>query len=131
MSTRSAIGYQMPSGRIKAVYCHWDGHPDTKEKELKKYKDKKSVVALIKKGSMSSLETRSTWLSGARGYFAEAREPQPLYHSERGDKWATCKPRVSISKREAIRFWSGWDCEYLYVFTPDGWKTFTLRGENS
>ena len=121
----------MPSGRIKAVYCHWDGHPDTKEKELKKYKDKKSVVALIKKGSMSSLETRSTWLSGGHGYFAEAREPQPLYHSERGDKWATCKPRVSISKREAIRFWSGWDCEYLYVFTPDGWKTFTLRGENS
>ena len=120
----------MPSGRIKAVYCLWDGHPDTKERELKKYKDKKSVVALIKKGSMSSLETRSTWLSGARGYFAEAREPQPLYHSERGDKWATCKPRVSISKREAMRFWSGWDCEYLYVFTPDGWKTFPLRGEN-
>jgi len=130
MSTRSAIGYLMPSGRIKAVYCHWDGHPDTKERELKKYKDKKSVVALIKKGSMSSLETRSTWLSGGHGYFAEAREPQPLYHAERGDKWATCKPRVSISKREAIRFWSGWDCEYLYVFTPDGWKTFTLRGEN-
>ena len=131
MSTRSAIGYVMPSGRIKAVYCHWDGHPDTKEKELKKYKDKTAVVQLIKKGNMSSLETRSTWLSGARGYFAEAREPQPLYHSERGDKWATCKPRVSISKREAMRFWSGWDCEYLYVFTPDGWKTFTLRGENS
>ena len=130
MSTRSAIGYMMPSGRIKAVYCHWDGDPRIKEKELKKYKDKKSVVALIKKGSMSSLETRSTWLSGGHNYLAEAREPQPLYHSERGDKWATCKPRVSISKREAMRFWSGWDCEYLYVFTPDGWKTFTLRGEN-
>ena len=130
MSTRSAIGYMMPSGRIKAVYCNWDGHPDTKEKELKKYRDKKSVVELIKKGSMSSLETRSTWLSGGHSYLAEAREPQPLYHSERGDKWATCKPRVSISKREAMRFWSGWDCEYLYVFTPDGWKTFTLRGTN-
>ena len=127
MSTRSAIGYQMPSGRIKAVYCHWDGHPDIKEKELKKYKDKKSVMELIKKGNMSSLETRSTWLSGGRGYFAEAREPQPLYHSERGDRWANCKPRVSISKREAIRFWSGWDCEYLYVYTPDGWKTFKIH----
>ena len=52
MSTRSAIGYQMPSGRIKAVYCHWDGDPRIKEKELKKYKDKKSVMELIKKGSM-------------------------------------------------------------------------------
>ena len=130
MSTRSAIGYMMPSGRIKAVYCHWDGHPDTKERELKKYKDKKSVVELIKKGSMSSLETRSTWLSGARGYFAEAREPQPLYHSERGDSWSQCKPRISLTKREAIKFWSGMDCEYLYVFTSVGWKTFPLRGEN-
>ena len=113
----------MPSGRIKAVYCHWDGHPDTKEKELKKYKDKKSIIELIKKGSMSSLDTTLTWDN-------ETRKSQPLYHSERGENWAICKPRVSISKREAIRFWSGWDCEYLYVFTPDGWKTFTLKGEN-
>ena len=130
MSTRSAIGYVMPSGRIKAVYCHWDGHPDIKEKELKKYKDKTAVVQLIKKGNMSSLETRSTWLTGGRGYFAEAREPQPLYHKERGDSWSQCKPRISLSKREATKFWSGMDCEYLYVFTPDGWKTFTIRGEN-
>ena len=123
MSTRSAIGYMMPSGRIKAVYCHWDGHPDTKEKELKKYKDKKSIIELIKKGSMSALDTTLTWDN-------ETRKSQPLYHLERGDEWARCKPRISISKREAMRFWSGWDCEYLYVFTPDGWKTFTLRGEN-
>ena len=130
MSTRSAIGYVMPSGRIKAVYCHWDGHPDIKEKELKKYKDKTAVVQLIKKGNMSSLETRSTWLTGGLGYFAEAREPQPLYHKERGDSWSQCKPRISLSKREAIKFWSRMDCEYLYVFTPDGWKTFAIRGEN-
>ena len=130
MSTRSAIGYVMPSGRIKAVYCHWDGHPDTKEKELKKYKDKTAVVQLIKKGSMSSLETKATWLTGGNGYFAEAREPQPLYHMERGENWSQCKPRISLSKREAIKFWSGMDCEYLYVFTPEGWKTFTIRGEN-
>ena len=130
MSTRSAIGYVMPSGRIKAVYCHWDGEPRIKEKELKQYKDKTSVVQLIKKGSMSSLETRSTWLTGGNGYFAEAREPQPLYHKERGDSWSQCKPRISLSKREAIKFWSGWDCEYLYVFTPEGWKTFTIKGEN-
>ena len=127
MSTRSAIGYQMPSGRIKAVYCHWDGHPDIKEKELKKYKDKRSVMNLINKGNMSSLETTTTWSSSGANYKEGAREPQPLYHSERGDRWAKCKPRVSISKREAIRFWSGWDCEYLYVYTPDGWKTFKIR----
>ena len=130
MSTRSAIGYLMPSGRIKAVYCHRDGEPRIKEKELKKYKDKTAVVNLIKKGNMSSLETRSTWLSGGRGYFAEARDPQPLYLKVRGVSWSQCRPRISLSKREAIKFWSGWDCEYLYVFTPEGWKTFTIKGGN-
>jgi len=77
MSTRSAIGYQLPSGRIKAVYCHWDGHPDTKEPELKKYKNLELVRKLIKKGSMSSLETTEVWDGG--GYLNNAREPQPLY----------------------------------------------------
>tara|TARA_Y100001938_G_C7957562_1_gene362540 strand:- start:179 stop:565 length:387 start_codon:yes stop_codon:yes gene_type:complete len=127
MSTRSAIGYQMPSGRIKAVYCHWDGEPRIKEKELKRYTDKRSVMNLINKGNMSQLETASTWASSGINYKENAREPQPLYHSERGDRWAQCKPRVSISKREAIRFWSGWDCEYLYVYTPGGWKTFKIH----
>ena len=136
MSTRSAIGYVIPSGRIKAVYCHWDGHPDTKEKELKKYKDKTAVVQLIKKGFMSSLETTTTWESKADDFgikditYSNTRERQPLYFKERGDSWSQCKPRISLSKREAIKFWSGMDCEYLYVFTPDGWKTFTIRGEN-
>ena len=136
MSTRSAIGYVMPSGRIKAVYCHWDGHPDTKEKELNKYKDKTAVVQLIKKGFMSSLETTTTWESKADDFgikditYSNTRERQPLYYKERGDSWSQCKPRISLSKREAIKFWSGMDCEYLYVFTPDGWKTFTIRGTN-
>ena len=101
MSTRSAIGYVMPSGRIKAVYCHWDGEPRIKEKELKQYKDKTSVVQLIKKGNMSSLETRSTWLTGGHGYFAEAREPQPLYHK----KEVTVGHNVSLesaSQREKL-----------------------------
>ena len=136
MSTRSAIGYVMPSGRIKAVYCHWDGHPDTKEKELKKYKDKTAVVQLIKKGFMSSLETITTWESKADDFgikditYSNTRERQPLYFKERGDSWSQCKPRISLSKREAIKFWSGMDCEYLYVFTPDGWKTFTIKRGN-
>ena len=68
MSTRSAIGYQMPSGRIKAVYCHWDGEPRIKEKELKRYTDKRSVMNLINKGNMSQLETASTWASSGINY---------------------------------------------------------------
>ena len=127
MSTRSAIGYQLPSGRIKAVYCHWDGHPDTKEPELKKYKNLELVRKLIKKGSMSSLETTAVWEGG--GYLNNAREPQPLYHSERGDQysWDLIKPTTHASKKKAMEFFRGMDCEWFYIYTPDGWKTFKIH----
>ena len=28
MATRSAIGMKTPEGKIKAIYCHWDGYVD-------------------------------------------------------------------------------------------------------
>ena len=127
MSTRSAIGYQMPSGRIKAVYCHWDGHPDTKEPELNKYKNLELVRKLIKKGSMSSLETTEVWDGG--GYLNNAREPQPLYHSERGDQysWDLIKPTTHSSKKKAMEFFGMMNCEWFYIYTPEGWKTFKIH----
>ena len=130
MSTRSAIGYQLPSGRIKAVYCHWDGHPDTKEPELKKYKNLELVRKLIKKGSMSSLETTEVWDGG--GYLNNARESQPLYHSERGDQysWDLIKPTTHSSKKKAMEFFAMMNCEWFYIYTPDGWKTFEIKGGN-
>lgn len=27
MATRSMIGVELPDGKVKAVYCHWDGYP--------------------------------------------------------------------------------------------------------
>ena len=138
MSTRSAIGYQLPSGRIKAVYCHWDGHPDTKEPELKKYKNLELVRKLIKKGSMSSLETTTTWESKADDFgikditYSNTREPQPLYHFERGDQysWDLIKPTTHSSKKKAMEFFAMMNCEWFYIYTPDGWKTFEIKGGN-
>lgn len=27
MATRSTIGVELPNGKVKSVYCHWDGYP--------------------------------------------------------------------------------------------------------
>ena len=67
-----AIGYLLPSNRIKAVYCHWDGSPKTKFPELRKYDSIKKVRQLVRGGAMYSLETTDIWDS------EEEREPQPL-----------------------------------------------------
>ena len=119
MSTRSAIGYQLPSGRIRAVYCHWDGYPKHQVPILiEHYNSLEKVKALIKPGSMSCLRSDHTW------DYSETRDPQPLYHAERGDG---DPPITKATLESAMNYWNDCDCEYMYVFIPDlGWNHHPL-----
>lgn len=109
MGTRSAIGYKQPDGSIRAAYCHWDGYPSHQLPILNEhYRTVEAVRKLVSPGSMSSLRTERTWTDAMR-------EPQPLYHAERGDGQ---KPRTCGSLFAAKREWKGTGCEHLYVYTP-------------
>ena len=56
MATRSRIGYETASGKIKTIYCHWDGYPEGVGKILQeKYTNPTDVEELIKLGDISSL----------------------------------------------------------------------------
>lgn len=56
MATRSTIAIELPDGKIKAVYCHWDGYLSNNGKILQEhYTDAKKVEKLISKGAISSL----------------------------------------------------------------------------
>jgi hypothetical protein len=132
MGTRSAIGYLLPSGRVRAVYCHWDGYPENQLPILKsKYNTFAKVRALIKPGFMSCLETTHTWESefqrddNGKALFelprTNLRDPQPLYHAERGHGE---KPKTS---GKPFDYWRDMDCEYLYVFNGTWWITYSLR----
>ena len=96
MGTRSAIGYELPSGKIKAAYCHWDGSPRNQLPILNDhYKSIKSVQALIKPGSMSSLLPNQADIQ---------------YHGD-GMPARTC-----ASLQAAEKSWANNDCEFLYWF---------------
>ena len=131
MSTRSAIGYLLPSNRIKAVFCQWDGEPKTKFPELRKYDSIKKVRQLIRGGAMSSLETTEIWYGN--GYLPDQREPQPLYHHERKGPHAydpkVIKPFTNKNLEETKDFWKSWNCEYLYVFFNNKWFHYPLEGD--
>ena len=130
MGTRSAIGYQLPSGSINAVYCHWDGYPKHQVPILiEHYNSLEKVKALIKPGSMSSLRTDHTWVD------SEVRDPQPLYHWERGNDGPWCArdsdysdpPITKATLKSAKKYWNDCGCEYMYVFIPDlGWNHHPL-----
>ena len=56
MGTRSRIGIRNADGTITSIYCHWDGYPAYNGRILlENYKDKETVLALMKLGDMSFL----------------------------------------------------------------------------
>lgn len=56
MATRSTIAIELPNGKIKAVYCHWDGYLSYNGKILQKhYTTADKVLKLVSKGAISSL----------------------------------------------------------------------------
>jgi hypothetical protein len=124
MATRSAIGYALPSGKVRAVYCHWDGSPSHQLPILEEhYGSLPKVRALVKPGSMSSLRTTETWDRDCQ------RDAQPLYHRERGvGPWCAGDgsdygdPPSTVTEADVEPHWRDYGCEHLYVFRPGyGW----------
>jgi hypothetical protein len=135
MGTRSRIGIEMPDHSVVSVYCHWDGYVEHNGKILvEHYQNREDVQELIDGGSMSTLRTRGKWnsfalrdengewISDAAGYlmYDDDREPQPLYHSERGDG----EEPSHTSFDEFISGNLGGE-EYAYLFDlNDNWKAY-------
>jgi hypothetical protein len=139
MGTRSRIGIEMADHSVVSVYCHWDGYPSFNGKVLvERYLNREDVKDLIDGGSMSSLRTRGTWSNGSmlqdadgeyihdsEGYIMHEndRDPQPLYHSERGEE-------INVEHTSFDKFVSG-DLggeEYAYLFDlNDNWKAFKIN----
>lgn len=138
MGTRSRIGIELKDHSVVSVYCHWDGYPEGNGRTLNKYyTDRDDVKELIDGGSMSSLRTRSTWNSGkilkdengeyildSEGYLMSEndRDPQPQYHSERGEDVEVMHSTFDEFCRDNM------DEEFCYLFSLDGqWKCWHLE----
>jgi hypothetical protein len=138
MATRSRIGIELPDHSVVSVYCHWDGYPEGNGKTLvQHYLNREDVQELIDGGSMSHLRTRGEWNSkalrdekgewicDAAGYlkYENDREPQPLYHTERGEE-------LNIMHSSFDEFVSGnlGGEEYAYLYNlDDNWKCYKIN----
>ena len=139
MGTRSRIGIELPDHSVVSAYCHWDGYVEGNGKILvQHYLYREDVQELIDGGSMSSLRTRGTWdhssplrdedgeyICDAAGYlkYENDREPQPLYHSERGDG----EEPTHTSFDEFVSGNLGGE-EYAYLYNlDDNWKCYKIN----
>ena len=138
MGTRSRIGIELQDHSVVSSYCHWDGYPSGNGRTLvKHYQDRDAVKALIDGGSMSSVRTRNTWNCGsalrdengeyihdAEGFMMSEgdREPQPQYHSERGDGMEPMHSSFDQFTKDNC------DEEFVYLYSLNGeWKCWELE----
>jgi hypothetical protein len=137
MSTRSRIGYELPDHSVVSVYCHHDGYVEHNGRILvEHYQNRDDVQDLIDGGSMSSLRIDTLWNSKAkrdenneivtdkngRYIYEPTRDPQPLYHTERGEE-------LEVDHTSFDEFVSGKMCgeEYAYLFDLNGnWKAYKI-----
>ncbi len=109
MSTNSRFRAKLSDGKIlKPIYCHWDGHPETKLPVLNDYYNTdEKVEELMALGNLSVLEKKVKPDEGQEHSFDN---PAPgvtiAYHRDRG---------------EELEFWHGKQ-HYNYIYENGKWR---------
>ena len=124
MATRSTIAIELPNGKIKSVYCHWDGYLSYNGKILQEhYTTAEKVEKLISKGAISSLGAEI----GRKHDFNTSKEGwTKFYARDRGEDLQvdTFKDFDDYSRNVDGQ-------EYDYLFTKYGnWRVRSWRTES-
>lgn len=126
MATRSLIGQLQPDGTVRAIYCHWDGDPDTAGATLAQhYATAARVSALLELGDLSDLRACLQPAPGqVHSFSARAPGVCVAYGRDRGDPAEDCAATDYPDARAFYADAIGEDgpAEWAYLFAPvSGW----------
>lgn len=133
MSTRSIIAIRQKDGKIKCIYCHWNGYPEINGVILwENYQDRNKVEELISLGSLSYLAPNVVREQGVEHSFDGLVEGVcAAYCRDRGEDWETNKPRVLANDDELLKYARDCRAEYIYIYElSDRWQTIFLNGDD-
>jgi len=127
MATRSTIAMKTPEGKIRAIYCHWDGYIDHNGKILiGNYTDPAKVKALIDLGDISSLREEV----GEKHTFRPEAGDEPelpitdnwclAYHRDRGEEWSGVAPCTYDHIGDWVQNFD-MGVEYCYLWDGQDW----------
>jgi len=121
MGTRSAIGL-LEDGKIKAVYCHWDGYVDHNGRILEEsYRDVDKVKQLLALGDLSVLGNAI----GEKHRLSEEPGSCSFYGRDRDEDG--CDPKYFDTAKEMCDWYD--DSEYFYLMKNGVW--FVNEGNGS
>lgn len=125
MATRSNIAQLLPDGRVKVIYCHFDGYPEGVGAMLEKhYNTPDRVNDLMELGDLVTLDQR---LYPTGVHSDGAREPRVTvaFGRDRGDPNSQARTHTDCAAWQAAM---GSDIEYCYLWLP---RTVTHRKSRS
>jgi len=115
MATRSNIAYKTPEGKIRSVYCHWDGYPEHNGEMLRRhYSDYDKIVQLVSLGQISSLAPNIN-PQGDHSFDTPQEGVTVFYGRDRGER------RVEFVEYDDIPSWIDDMEEYAYLWDGNDW----------
>ena len=117
MGTRSAIGYKTPEGKVRGIYCHYDGYIAHNGKILQEhYQAAYKVAQLVELGDMSTMGEEV----GRQVDFNDrsAHQGQCVYYGrDRGESDVETQTYETIG--DFVDAFAG--CEYFYIYANGKW----------
>ena len=118
MGTHSRIGKLLPTGKVKSIYCHYDGYVQggVGEDLLTHYQDETKIDALLDLGNLSGIGKEI----GEKQDFYDFPNQNPnwclSYVRDRGEK--NQEARLDASEDEYLK---DGDCSYIYLYKNGEW----------
>lgn len=118
MATRSNIGMMLPDGKMKFVYCHYDGYTEgVGATLLESYSTPELVSELLSFGDMSFLASEIHPSSDTHSFDTPERNVTVFYNRDRGES-------ENDARFATIEEWhkEHSSCiDYLYLFSAGRW----------
>ena len=117
MATRSNIAYKTPEGKIRSVYCHWDGYPaHNGEMLVRNYQQARKIAQLVELGQISSLgEDVFPTPNSGHSFDSPEEGVTVFYGRDRGEKL------VGTQEYDDIPSWIDDMEEYAYLWNGREW----------
>jgi len=116
MATRSNIAYRTPEGKIRSVYCHWDGYPaHNGEMLVRHYQQAGKIAQLVELGSLSSLQPNVFPVGEGHSFDNAQDDVCVFYGRDRGETG------VETREYDDIPSWIEDMEEYAYLWNGKEW----------
>jgi hypothetical protein len=127
-STRSFVGIEDNSGKIKYIYVHYDGYLKGLGKTLlDHYADEKKIKKMISLGDASSIGKELEPEKGQEHTFNNPiKGVSVFYKRDRGEKGVDAS---GSSSRDTFRR-AGQDIDYLYLYIQKEKEWYVLHGKS-